>query len=299
MVLFNKSGETKEENNIGESITITEEDKLITYIKKSDSVIKNDLNNIIRYYFISSIHDYKKCKGFIDFCIKHGNRLNIMNFTKEDILKKIYYLIMNFENDDIMYNLINLVIDSDKLLEYLNYMNETRSYFIDLETYAARIYEVVNHDIDIKTALKEDKIRLGIYDNINAENLYNLNKRLESIKNQVDSFECGVSDSKTKLEQLKEGIKKLSDHSVENIENSSNMSIKEIQEFTNDSIKKIERILSVNPSSKKEILIELGKEFDTIDAFDKNVPIKERYEKLLSLKDKTIYYHPKFNEVLK
>ena len=58
-------------------------------------------------------------------------------------------------------------------------------------------------------------------------------------------------------------------------------------------------ILNINPSSKKGVLEEIKKQYDVIDAFDENVDIKERYEKLISLKDKAIIYHPKFDEVLK
>lgn len=295
MGLFDKKEEREE---IKEEIkNVTEIDKLITRIKRSNlENIKEELIKIIHRNYKEGLTDYKKCEYFIDLCIKYEKEVYPY---KHVMIEKIYELIMNIEDTNIVYNLINMIMYSESALKYLVYMHESRAYFTDTETWGARVYEVFNHNIETDIALKEDKMRLGIYDNITDSSLLDLSIKLDGIKNEINALDKNISDNKLELDSLKTNIEETSNKTLGSIESTSKYSIKEIQDFTNDSIKKIENILNINPSSRKEILKSLDKEFHTIDAFDERVPFKERYEKLLSLKDKTKIYHPKFNDVLK
>ena len=295
MGLFNKNEERIEATET--TVTVTELDKLITRIKKSNlENITDDLIHIVKKNYKEGLTNYKKCEYFIDLCIKYEKEVYPY---KHVMIEKIYELIMNIEDTNIVYNLINMIMCSESALKYLVYMHESRSYFTDTESWGARVYEVFNHNMERDIALKEDKMRLGIYDNINDSSVIDLSIKLDGIKNEMKLLNDNINDKSLELDSLKTNIESLSKETLGSINSTSKFSIKEIQDFTNDSIKKIENILSINPGSRKEVLKNLEKEFNVIEAFDENIPIKERYEKLLSLKDKTTIYHPKFNEALK
>lgn len=294
MGLGNKK-ENKKTTPVQEKVQETDYEKIKKHLEKNNNSINKRLKSIIENDFIEGITDYNKCKIFIDFCNEFNNELDTLN----DELIKIYHLFMNYENTALIYNLLKLIIKNTNFTLYIKYVLDSRSYFSDTETWFARIYEVINNEINIYDALEEDKMRIGIYPNISTESIIELNKKLEKINTSVNELIKETKTSEEVVDRIKNTTQDLSSNALDKIDSTYKLSIKEIQSFTNESIDKIKQIINYNPSSKKEILKELEKQFNVIDAFDENINIKERYEKLLSLKSKTKIYHPKFNEILK
>lgn len=286
-----------EEKETTEDVKVTELDKVITYIKKKNiGDLSSHLIKLIEEKFIEGITDYNKCLEYIDIVINNESKIQEHPTVKLDF---IFDLFMNFEDKNITSNLINMVLKEEFSVSFLNYMYKSRAYFTDSESWAARVYEVVNDKLNTKEALKEDKMRLGIYTNITDDNIEELNKKLDMIKLHVSSIKKDIIDNEKYITDKSSEIRENSEKLIENINSTFKSSINEIQTFTNESMGSIKRILNSNPNSREEILKELEKEFNIIDAFDESIDIKERYEKLLSLKNRAIIYHPKFDEVLK
>jgi len=287
----------EEKKDKAEEIKVTEKDKLFTYIKKKSSEnLVEALLGTIESKYTERINDYDKCLEYIDFCI--NNDINMMEHPTIK-LDYIFDLYMNLENTNITSNLINMVLKEEYSVTYLNYMYKSRAYFTDSESWAARVYEVVNDKLNTEEALKEDKMRLGIYSNIKDETIEELNKKLDMIELRVNSIKKDIVDNEEYVNDKSSEIRENSEKLIENINATFKSSINEIQTFTNESMDSIKRILNKDPNSRTEVLKELEKQFNIIDAFDESVDIKERYEKLLSLKNKTTIYHPKFGEALK
>jgi len=276
---------------------VTELDKLKVYInKKNFKSISDTIIREIEKNYIEGISDYDKCKEFIDIC-----SINEDYFNSDIVLmvNQIYILYMNTTDSLITTNLLNLILKQSDNLTYIKYALKSRSYFTDSESWASRIFEVINEDINVDTALNEDKMRLGIYTNISNEEISDLNKKIDAIKLHVNSLNYNIEQNGKYIEKVNVEIKDKSDKLIDNINATFRASIGEIQTFSKEALESIKRIINANPSAREEILKELEKEFNIIDAFDESIDIKERYEKLLSLKNSAVIYHPKFDEVLK
>ena len=184
MGLFNKNEEKEEVRE--EVTTITELDKLLTHIRRSRlENINNTLITFITSKYIEGVHDYNKCKEFIDICIKYEKYISPYQNV---MINELYNLFINIENSNIVNNLIGMVIASENVLKYLDYMYKSRAYFTDTEAWAARVYEVYIDEKNIEESLKEDKMRIGIYPDITDYKVTELSMRLDSIKSHTESL---------------------------------------------------------------------------------------------------------------
>jgi len=293
-ILFKKPN--NEESKEIEETKVTDIDKLKIYIRKKGNQIMYSLIGVVDSKFVEGVTDYNKCIEYINFCIGNEKFLLESSVIKLDY---IYDLFMNFEDKNIICNLINMILRDDSSVIFLDYMLKSRAYFTDCETWASRIYEVVNEKIDRDKALKEDKMRLGIYTNISDKTMNDLNKRLDSIKILVNSLNSDIENNEKYIDSVNFELREKSQKLIDNINSTFKSSITELKAFTDASLESIKRILNLNPSSREEILKELEKQFNLIEAFDESISIKERYDKLVSLKNDGIMYHPKFDEILK
>lgn len=280
-----------------EETEVTELDRIITYIKKKNSVeLTNSLIEKVKENYIEEVTDYDRCIRFIDLCLNNEDQILM---DKAELIHLIYNIYMNFEDENITYNLINMALKEDYAYIHLDYMLRSRAYFTDSESWAARVYEVIDNKIDRNEALTEDKMRLGIYTNISNENISELNKKIDAIKIHVNSLNYNLEQNEKYIDKVNVEIKDKSEKLIDNINATFKSSINEIQTFSNEALESIKRIINANPNNREEILKELEKEFNIIDAFDETINIQERYQRLLSLKNSRVIYHPKFDEVLK
>lgn len=286
---------------VEEEVKVSEIDKLKSYIKnkKLGNVKEDFLLDTIKDNYIENISNYEKTKKYIDFISELGETV-ILNFNTLLYKKHLYFLFMSVENTAIVSSLIKLTLyNTDIDNNYISYLINSRSYFSDNEMWYARVYEVINNKLDIDSSLEEDKMRIGIYPNFTHKTIDELDKKLDMIKLKTNSISKDIDDNEKYMNEVNEDIRNKNEHIVDNIDSTFKKSIKDIQIFTNESLNSIKRILNLNPDKKEEILKELEKEYNFIDAFNEKIDIKERYERLISMKDKNTIYHPKFNEVLK
>ena len=289
-----------EKEVVVENVTENELEQLINIIRKKNTPIKDRLITYFKNNFYQGMElDYNKCLNFIDFCSNNTDPLNIIDLIE---FSKLSDMCLYMENPVSVYKLIDLLsatIEVSNHNLYINYMMESRAYYTDNETWFTRVYSVISNVLDTEQALLEDKMRVGIYPNLTTVNLESLYNKVENLNDDLENIQNQMTKNQEDIKKSNEEIKNISNSNLDKLNTKFNASKEQLENLTNDSLETIKRVLNINPSSKKEVLKEIEKQVNVIDAFNEKIDIKERYEKLLSLKNNAVHYHPKFDEVLK
>ncbi len=280
-----KKEEREEEKEYTQKIILQNE------IDNLDFNVPDEISNLILTSFDNGL-SLESCRNYIKLLESKKN-------SSKEVLKTMFYA-SSFVNDNIFFNNIMSIVKNDiDFLNTLNYIISSRGYYSSKEEWEARIYSVILNNENYNKAIEEDRMRVGIYTNISQDNMDKLNEEINKLSTNLSSIKTDIEKNSKKVNEVNKKLDDTASKNLEKVKSISREKIKIIEDKSTDVLSSIDRAINIKSSSRSEILKEVQKQYDVIDAFNEKTNIKERYDRLISMKDAKLHYHPKFDDVLK
>lgn len=315
----------------------TNKNKYQDYLNFEEKITLDNVgsNNINAFIFIMKFIANTPW-NFNDSITKVLNIIN--NMDDEEIYKPVLMLIERhpeyydkilsalsvFQNKSLVSGYLSKYIfefNPDKLNVIFDYILKSRQYFIDEASFLSSIINFENsinnplqnkddYERILNEKIKEDKELAGIYPTLDEKKLEKYLEKMETVSKDFALLEESykrIIENKDSLMASKDEISSLIDSKLTSleqtiskydsvIENGRNI----LKEVSSEQLNKIRELLLehslLEHSAKKVSKIEI--EEGTISAFDESIPIKNRYEKIMSLKQNSLY-HECFDKVVK